>query len=206
MNKCQSDDWSEFFQGKPKNTGLQRTKHLQCAFDGKAALAIQRCFIDHLEARLVAMEICIQLDGLMNELAVLWDHRSMQLRKQIFVNEWLDMHSSLSFLLVQTLDDTQYGFEEFASAKRSLHCCALITSSSTLVAELQHAARKSLLLHFGGLLVQYAFQKDGKTNLWIALPFGKSLRQSFQIAYLNGFEIVLNCHQRLLDIIWILHK
>jgi hypothetical protein len=140
------------------------------------------------------MEICIQLDGLMNELAVLWDHRSMQLREQIFVNEWLNMHSSLFFLLVQTLDDTQYGFEEFASAKRSLHCGALITSSSTLVAELQHAARKSLLLRFGGLLVQYAFQKDEKTDLWIALPFGKSLCQSFQIAYLNSFEIVLNCH------------
>jgi hypothetical protein len=48
-----------------------------------------------------------------------------------------------------------------------------------LVAELQHATRKSLLLRFSCLLVQHASQKDDKTNLGIALPVGKSLCQSF---------------------------
>ena len=152
------------------------------------------------------MEISVQRDGLMDELAMLGNHRTVQLRQQIFVNEWLDIHSSLSLLLVRTLDDTQYRFEEFASAKCSLQCCALITSGCTLVAELQHATRKSLLLRFSGLLVQNASQKDGETNLGIALPSGESLCQSFQIAYLYSSEIVLNGHQCLRDVICILHK
>ena len=130
----------------------------------------------------------------------------MKLRKQILVNEGLDMHSGLFLLLMHTLDETQYGFEEFASAKSSLQCCALVTSGGALVAELQHAARQSLLLCLSGLLVLNAFQKNEETNLWIALPFDKSLRQCFQIAYLNSFEIVLDHHQSLCDVIFILHE